>query len=261
MKHKYIIELSYSGKNFHGWQIQPNAPTVQQYLQESFSTILQEEITITGAGRTDTGVHASYYVAHFDSESSFDPDSLLHKLNQFLSKDVSIFQIHQVKDDFHARFGALSRTYKYIIRTKKSAFLDDLCFYYSGNINLEKMNECSASLLKYSDFTSFAKLHSDNKTNICKIKKAVWEIKGDYLIFTIQADRFLRNMVRAITGTIFDVGKGKISTEEFKYIVDKRDNQLASMSAPAKGLYLWDIEYKSEVGLRNPGIDREFPFY
>ena len=222
---------------------------------------MQEEITITGAGRTDTSVHASYYVAHFDSESEFDPDFMVNKLNQFLSKDVSIFQIHKVDDDFHARFGALSRTYKYIIRTKKSAFLNDLCFYYSGKINMEKMNECSASLLEYSDFTSFAKLHSDNKTNICKIEKAVWEMHGDYLIFTIKADRFLRNMVRAITGTIFDVGKGKISTEEFKNIVEGLDNQLASMSAPAKGLYLWDIEYEGGYGLRNLGKGVGFPFY
>lgn len=261
MRHRHIIELAYSGKNFHGWQIQPNAKTVQQYLQESFSAILQEEITITGAGRTDTGVHASYFVAHFDSESTFDPDSLVLKLNQFLSKDVSIFKIHKVDDDFHARFEALSRTYKYIIRTRKSAFLNNLSYYYNGNINMEKMNSCAASLLEYSDFTSFAKLHSDNKTNICKIMKAVWEMHGDYLIFTIQADRFLRNMVRAITGTIFDVGKGKISEKEFKNILEGHNNQLASMSAPAKGLYLWDIEYENGVGLRNPGKGEDFPFY
>lgn len=260
MKQRYIIELSYSGKNFHGWQIQANAKTVQQYLQESLSTLLQEEIVITGAGRTDTGVHASYYVAHFDCEAELDADSLLFRLNQFLSKDLSVFSIRKTDNNFHARFGAISRTYKYIINTRKSVFINNLSHYYSGDLNLEKMNECSSLLMNYSDFTSFAKLHSDNKTNICKIEKAVWERHNDYLIFTIRADRFLRNMVRAITATLMDVGKGKISVEEFKAIIDGKDNQLASMSAPAKGLYLWDIEYEGKYGLGNLGKNNIFPF-
>lgn len=175
LKHRYIIELSYSGKNFHGWQIQANAITVQQYLQESISTILQEEISLTGAGRTDTGVHASYYVAHFDSDDELDTESLVFKLNQFLSKDLSIYSIRKTDNEFHARFGAINRSYKYIINTRKSVFLNNLTYYYSGNLDIDKMNRCSALLMKYSDFTSFAKLHSDNKTNICKIGKAVWE--------------------------------------------------------------------------------------
>ncbi|MCF8379635.1 MAG: tRNA pseudouridine(38-40) synthase TruA [Bacteroidales bacterium] len=260
MKQRYIIELSYSGKNFHGWQIQPNANTVQQYLQESLSILTQEEIIITGAGRTDTGVHASYYVAHFDSDSDLDTESLSFRLNQFVSKDLSIFSIRRTSDDFHARFDALSRTYKYIINTKKSAFLNNLSYYYSGDLDLEKMNVCSTILMEYSDFTSFAKLHSDNKTNICKIEKAVWEKHDDYVIFTIKADRFLRNMVRAITATLLDVGKGKIDMKEFKNIINKKDNQLASMSAPAKGLYLYDIEYEGKFGLRNLGKNGVFPF-
>ena len=260
MKNRYIIELSYLGKNFHGWQIQPNATTVQQYLQESVSTILREEVTITGAGRTDTGVHASYYVAHFDTETLLDTDAFGRKLNYFLSNDITIFSVHKSDPEFHARFNALSRSYKYICSLNKSPFLTDLCYSYQVSLDFEEMNTASALLLEYNDFTSFAKLHSDNKTNLCQIKEAKWELHGDCLIFTIKADRFLRNMVRAITGTIFDVGNGRIGLEEFKKIIEGRDNQLASASAPAKGLYLSDIEYDEKYACVNPGIKKDFPF-
>ena len=257
---RYAIELAYLGKNFHGWQIQPNATTVQQYIQDSLSTILREEVIITGAGRTDTGVHASYFVAHFDTEALFDPDAFALKLNRFLSNDISIFSLREISPEFHARFEAISRTYKYIFRLKKSPFLTDLCFLNQVSLDIDSMNSCSKILKEYDYFTSFAKHHSDNKSDICQIMEADWELHDDYLIFTIKADRFLRNMVRAITGTIFDVGKGKIGSEEFRAIIEGRDNQLASVSTPAKGLYLWDIEYPEEYGFVNQGIEGNFPF-
>ncbi len=260
MTKRYFIELAFSGSRFHGWQIQPDAISVQQYLEESLSTILRETIHLTGAGRTDAGVHASYFVAHFDSGNISKSSSLLEKLNLYLSKDLSVLGIREASPLSHARYDAISRTYKYIISRKKQAFLDPLGFPYYGKLNMEAMEIATVMIQKTNDFTSFAKLHSDNKTNICKIFKAGWEEKNGFLVFTIQADRFLRNMIRALTGTLLDVGKEKINPEEFREIILSLNNQNASASAPAKGLYLCDIEYPESFGLTNPGKENLLPF-
>ena len=257
---KYAIELSYNGANYHGWQIQPNANTVQQELTRAVSTITRTPITITGAGRTDTGVHAAYFTAHFESVADLDTRELCFRLNRLLPNDISLFSIKKVGDDFHARYSAISRTYKYLVTSGKSAFLHDLSHQYTGVLNLDKMNQAADFLTRYTDFTSFAKLHSDNKANICRVYSASWSEYREFLIFTIKADRFLRNMVRAITGTLLDIGKGSMEPGEMERILIAMDNNLASMSAPAKGLYLTDIEYPESYSLNNPVKNDELPF-
>jgi tRNA pseudouridine38-40 synthase len=246
---RYFIYISYKGTSYHGWQIQPNSLTVQKLLDEALSTILSENISTTGAGRTDTGVHALIFCAHFDSES---PDldirkNLIHKLNRYLPKDISVTSVRKVKPDANARFSALSRTYKYFISKVKDPFSVDSSWHMHGDIKINEMNEASALLLKYSDFTSFSKLHSDVKTNICKIYLAKWETNGNQIIFTIKADRFLRNMVRAIVGTMIEIGFGKIDLRKFEYIIISKDRCEAGKSAPAQGLFLTEIEYPENI--------------
>lgn len=257
---RYIIELAYSGKNYHGWQNQPNAITVQEVLEKAISTILGTDISLTGAGRTDSGVHASYFVAHFDCESHFNCGKLTHKLNRYLKKDISVFTVKETSGEFHARFEAVSRTYKYVISKKKSVFLPELAMLYTGDLDLQKMNAASSIILNTSDFTSFAKLHSDNKTSVCEIKNIGWESRGDIIVFTITADRFLRNMVRSITATLLEIGKSKLSLAELEEIINSKDNQKTPMSAPAHGLYLFDIQYPETYKLKNPVGESEFPF-
>ena len=225
MNKKYAIELSYHGKNYHGWQIQVNAKTIQEELEYALSTIIRARIHLTGAGRTDTGVHASYYVAHFLTDAEFDPADIAFKLNSFLPESIAIFSVKKVDSDFHARFKAVSRTYKYLLYKKKSAFLSELAYVYTAGLDIQKMNSAATTLLKHTDFSSFAKLHSDNKTNNCSISHAEWHSYGDFIIFTITADRFLRNMVRAISGTLIDIGKGSVNLEEFEDIIRSKDNQ------------------------------------
>lgn len=257
---RYFIEIAFRGTHFHGWQIQPNAFSIQKAMEEALSMLLKETIRVTGAGRTDTGVHASYFVAHFDSSEILNTEQLAGKLNILLEKDISVFKIRPMPTGAHARFDALSRCYKYIIIRYKHPFLKDLGYYYHGILNIEAMNQASAILKETRDFTSFAKLHSDNKTNICKISRSDWVEKEGFLIYTIRGDRFLRNMVRSVTGTLLDVGKGKINLEEFKQIIESRDNQKASASAPAKGLYLSDISYPASWSMHNPAKNKLIPF-
>lgn len=246
---RYFIFFSFKGTSYHGWQIQPNALTVQKILDSTLSKILYEKISTSGAGRTDTGVHALVFCAHFDSSKSnlADKKNLIFKLNRFLPEDISITGIRQVLPDANARFSAISRTYKYYISKTKDPFRIGSCWYHYGDLNLDLMNKASELLLTHSDFTSFSRLHSDNKTNLCKIFHAGWEISGNILVFTIKADRFLRNMVRAIVGTMVELGKGKISLEEFGEIILSRNRSSAGMSAPAKGLFLEAIEYPDEI--------------
>lgn len=243
--------MSYNGASYHGWQIQPDSITVQKTLEDALSTILSEKIATTGAGRTDTGVHARFFCAHFDSGSA-DLDTrknLLFRINKFLPKDISVNSISKVVTDAHARFSAVSRTYKYFIIRNKDPFQNDSAWYLYGDLDVERMTEASALLLKYTDFTSFSKLHTDVKTNNCHILSAVWENENSTLIFTIRADRFLRNMVRAIVGTLVEVGRHKIDLSEFEKIILARDRGMAGKSAPAKGLFLTSIEYPSEIFL------------
>jgi tRNA pseudouridine38-40 synthase len=246
---RYFIFISYKGTSFHGWQIQPNSVTVQKLLDDALTTILSERISTIGAGRTDTGVHALVFCAHFDSVST-DLDklnNLIFKLNRYLPTDISVTSLHKVKPEANARFSALSRTYKYFISKEKDPFSEDSSWHLHGNINTKTMNGASDILLKYSDFTSFSRLHTNVKTNICKIYKAGWEESSSQLIFTIKADRFLRNMVRAIVGTMIEIGSGKINLREFEEIINAKDRGKAGKSAPAKGLFLAEIEYPGDI--------------
>ncbi len=248
---RYFIFISFKGTSYHGWQVQPNSVTVQKILDQALTRILGQATSATGAGRTDSGVHAKVFCAHFDS-----PDSDLNKiknltfrLNRFLPEDISVTAIRKVLPGSSARFSAMSRTYKYYISRIKDPFDKDSSWFLYGNLDIDSMNRASAILKDHSDFTSFCRLHSDNKTNICKIFRAGWEETENRMIFTIQADRFLRNMVRAIVGTMVEVGTGKIRMEEFEKIILSKDRSSAGMSAPAKGLFLVDIEYPEEIFL------------
>ncbi len=240
---RYFVELAFNGKNYHGWQIQPNAITVQQSIEDALSTLLQEKIMVTGAGRTDTGVHASYFVAHFDSNRGISNKNLVFRLNRFLPHDIAIFNIYPVPSERHARFDANSRTYQYKITRIKDPFYYDFAHYLFGHLDIIKMNKAASVLYDYIDYTSFSKLHTDVKTNNCVIKKAVFEEKDHLLIFTITADRFLRNMIRAIVGTLFEVGHNKLSMSDFRKIIESKDRSKAGPSAPAKGLYLTHVGY------------------
>ncbi|CAA7390533.1 tRNA pseudouridine(38-40) synthase TruA [Chryseobacterium fistulae] len=241
---RYFIEFSYNGKNYFGYQIQPNAISVQEELEKGLSTILREEIKTIGAGRTDTGVHAKKIFAHFDAEKELDED-LSRKLNSFLPPDISVKRIFRVQHDFHARFDATYRTYEYYISLEKNPFTQELAWqHWRKPLDIHKMNEACKILFEYEDFTSFAKLHTDNKTNICKMYKAEWIQNGSELIFTVSANRFLRNMVRAIVGTMVEIGAGKIEPEDLRKVIENKNRNAAGTSAPAHGLYLVDVGYE-----------------
>jgi tRNA pseudouridine38-40 synthase len=249
VKTRYFIFISYKGTSYHGWQIQPNSVTVQKILDDALSIVLSEKIATVGAGRTDTGVHALLFCAHFDSIS---PDlaldsNLVFRLNRFLPDDISVSSLKKVHTDANARFSAVSRTYRYNISRKKDPFFNNSSWFLFGNLDIEEMNKACKLLLNYSDFTSFSRLHSNSKTNICKIYSAFWKEENNCLVFTIKADRFLRNMVRAIVGTIVEIGTGKMKIREFEEIILARDRCRAGKSAPAKGLFLTDIEYPEEI--------------
>lgn len=248
---RYFIELSYDGAAYCGWQRQPDAPTVQQTLEQALSTLLREPIEVVGAGRTDTGVNASYYVAHFDCEKGVeDCAKLVYKLNLILPHDVAVGAVREVRESAHARFDAVEREYTYYISQRKNPFRRYSAWQYYVPLDVERMNEAAKSLLEWDDFTSFAKLNSNNKTNICHVVRADWHRDANdeqLLIFTIRADRFLRNMIRAIVGTLVDVGRGCYTVEDFERILHSRDLSLSSSGAPAVGLFLSDVKYSDEV--------------
>jgi tRNA pseudouridine38-40 synthase len=246
---RYFIYLSYNGKNYCGWQIQPHHPTVQQTVEDALAVWFRQAVPIVGAGRTDTGVHARLMVAHFDWHERLDDlPFLADKLNRLLPKDIAIAKIVPVKPDAHARFDALSRTYHYYVATRKDPFSNDYACLLRGALDFDAMNEACRELHHYTDFTSFSKLHTDVKTNNCRIAHAGWTKEdGDRWRFTITADRFLRNMVRAIVGTLFEVGRGKLTTAGFKAVVEARDRGKAGTSAPAHALFLTDITYPGEL--------------
>lgn len=240
---RYLLEFSFNGKNYFGYQIQPKEISVQEVVEGALSTLLREEIKIIGAGRTDTGVHARKMFAHFDYDGEVS-SSLTDRLNRFLPPDIAIREIYQVADDFHARFDATYRTYNYHISLQKNPFaLDSSYEFYTRSLDLEKMNEAAKRLFDYSDFEAFSRKGSDNKTSICTIYKASWRREGEELIFEISADRFLRNMVRAVVGTLLEVGLGKLSTDGFTQIIESKSRAKAGTSAPAKGLFLVDVGY------------------
>lgn len=244
---RYFIYLSYDGARYHGWQIQPNGISVQEVLNKALSTLLREPIEVTGAGRTDAGVNASLMVAHFDCQQTTDNGQLTYRLNKLLPPDIVIHKIQQVKDDAHARFSATSRTYHYYIITEKSPF-EPYAYRFPQPLDFDKMNEAAKTLFDYIDFTSFSKLHTDVKTNNCHIITARWEqlspIKWQ---FTITADRFLRNMVRAIVGTLLDVGRGVLTIEQFREIIEKKDRCSAGTSVPGNALFLADVTYPEGI--------------
>ena len=242
---RYFLQLAYDGTNYHGWQVQDNAHTVQAEIESKVSILLGEKIQITGCGRTDAGVHAREFFAHFNSEDfKFDPNDFVFKLNRFLPKDIAVFDLFEVDDEMHARFSALSRTYKYYINRKKSPFGRNYSYFFNGNLDVKAMMRASEYIREYSDFTSFSKLHTQTATNICQLEKAYWEDYEDgRLVFTITANRFLRNMVRAIVGTLLEVGKHKIVPEAVKNIIEAKDRSRAGFSVPAYGLFLEKITY------------------
>ena len=240
---RYCIEFSYCGKNYFGYQIQPKQISVQEELEKALSTLLREDIKTIGAGRTDTGVHAKKIFAHFDISQEL-PSGLENRLNSFLPQDIAIHRVFEVSSEFHARFSALSRTYHYFISPGKNPFARDFSWQmWKRNLDVEKMNEACEILFEYSDFSSFAKIGSDNKTNICKIFKAKWIEKDSELVFEISADRFLRNMVRSIVGTMVEIGTGKISPQELRCIIEQKNRNAAGTSAPAQGLFLVNVGY------------------
>lgn len=240
---RYFIHLAYNGTRFCGWQIQPKSPSIQESIEDVMSTLLNEKISIVGAGRTDSGVHASNYYAHFETNAEFSEEQLRYKMNRMLPYDIVIYQIYAVPDDMHARFSATSRTYTYTITKKKNPFNAETEYYVPTQLNVHAMNESCKQLIGTKDFTSFSKLHTDVNNNICTITLAEWHETDDKLIFTISANRFLRNMVRSIVGTLIDVGKEKISQTDFVNIIESKNRQNAGQSIPACGLCLTEIRY------------------
>ena len=250
---RYFIKLAYNGTKYNGWQIQENTPnTIQQVLQEKLLMLLQESIEVSGCGRTDTGVHARNFYANFNCNTDLteNPQHWVYKLNTVLPSDISVFSIQKVKEDAHARFDATARTYHYYIHQHKNPFMENFSWYQYGPIDFELMNKAAEILLDTKDFTSFSKLHTQVKTNICFVSEASWmQISENEWCFVITADRFLRNMVRAIVGTLLLVGRKKITLDDFKKIISEKKRTEAGMSAPAHGLFLAEIQYPEELFL------------
>ncbi len=246
---RYFIYLSFNGANYHGWQIQPNGVTVQEVLEKALATLLRQETPVTGAGRTDAGVNARLMVAHFDAPPLEAPHEIADRLNRILPPDIAVQAIRPVMPEAHSRFDAVSRTYKYYLIDHKSPFLDTFSCRYRGSLDFDAMNQATGQLYRYIDFTSFSKLHTDVKTNNCQVTYAHWEQEGERWVFTITADRFLRNMVRAIVGTLLDVGRGKLSVEGFCRIIEQKDRCAAGTSVPGKALFLHDITYPAHLFL------------
>ena len=247
---RYIIALAYKGTNFHGWQIQPNAKTIQEEIKIALKTLLRHKICLYGAGRTDSGVHSAFYIAHFDTKEKIENKSkFIASLNGILNNEIVIFDLLDADKSFNSRFDAISRTYKYYINNTKTPFFFDYSLYFRYKLDIDKMNKACTILKKYDDFKSFEKLHSDAKTSICKISEAIWTEKENQLIFTIKADRFLRNMVRSIVGTMIDIGRRKLTLDKFEAIIKAKERQKAGASAKAQGLFLTDIQYPEPLNM------------
>jgi len=248
---RLFIHFQYDGTNYHGWQIQPNGNTVQEELQKALSVILREPIEVVGAGRTDTGVHARHMVAHFDLETTVSETSvseysnqLAYKLNRLLPRDISVLRIEQVADDLHARFSATSRKYHYYISTRKDAFARHYSWQIHWQLDFNKMNEAARMLVGEKDFASFCKVGSDVKTTMCNLTQAQWVKDSETnWHFEIAANRFLRNMVRAVVGTLIEVGRGRMTLEQFQAVLSKKSRSAAGESVPANGLFLEEVKY------------------
>lgn len=244
---RYFIAFSYFGKSYHGWQNQPNAITVQEVLEDTLSKLLRISIVVVGAGRTDAGVHAKAMMAHFDIEHEIDLEDLVFRTNAFLPDDIAVDEIFQVHKEAHARFDATERTYEYWITQKKNPFYYDRAHYVKQMLAIDKMNAAAELLLEHHDFECFSKSNTDVKTYLCDVRKAIWTQEKDILVFTISSDRFLRNMVRAVVGTLLNVGNGKWSLADVQDILKSNDRTKAGASVPAKGLYLTKIVYPKTI--------------
>lgn len=240
---RYFIQFAYNGTKYHGWQLQPTAISVQEVLTKALNILFKEDFELIGAGRTDAGVHAKTMYAHFDTNCEFDADKMVQKVNSFLPEDVTVFNFFKVTNDAHARFDATSRSYEYHLHTFKNSFLKDLSYYHFKPLDVQKMNEAAQILLQYQDFECFSKTHTDVFTFNCTITQAYWQQNGSQLIFHISANRFLRNMVRAIVGTLINVGLGKISVQDVHQIIQSKNRGKAGFSVPAHGLYLTQVVY------------------
>lgn len=241
---RYFIEISYNGSDFFGWQRQPKQISVQEEIEDVLSKIHSNQpISVVGCGRTDTGVHAKQYFLHVDLDEKIVDEQFVFKLNRMLPNSIVVHSIEKVNDQKHARFDAKKRTYRYFIHQKKDAFINDFSWHLPLDVNIDEMNIAAGFLVGQKDFTSLSKLHTDVKTNICTVYSAEWVEDKDQIYFEISADRFLRNMVRATVGTLIDVGTGKLASHDILKILDAKDRQAASMSVPAHGLFLWQIEY------------------
>ena len=244
---RYLVRLKYNGSDFCGWQIQPNSSTVQEVIEEKLSMLLNEDVKVIGCGRTDTGVHARDFYLHFDTKNiGLDSENLKYKLNSVLPSSIAIIELRKVSDEFHARFSAVSRQYKYYINLSKDPFKDNFWFVRQS-LDLRAMKEAGGVLMDYEDFTSFSKLHTDAKTNLCKITQMDLEGNEDCVVITITANRFLRNMVRAIVGTLVEIGLGKRPPQDMRRIIEAKNRCEAGSSAPAKGLFLNEIKYPSKL--------------
>lgn len=244
---RFFIKLAYNGTNYHGWQSQINAHSVQQELNSKLTAMLGRPVNVVGCGRTDTGVHARIFYAHFEVEAlPFAEKDFVYKLNRFLPADIAVDRLFEVGSDMHARFGATSRTYRYYIHQLKDPFLGDTSFFFTNELDLVAMNHAAAVMMEFEDFTSFSKSHTQTATNLCQIKEAYWLKTGSNLVFTITADRFLRNMVRAIVGTLLEIGQGKLSTEGLRQVIASKDRSSAGFSVPAHGLFLESVTYPED---------------
>lgn len=251
---RYFIELSYNGKNYHGWQKQPNALTVQEVLENTLTYVIREKVFIVGCGRTDTGVHASQFFLHFDVNEILELENLVFKLNSCLPNDIAIYTIFPVSENDHARFHATFRSYEYRIYLGKNPFFMDTAWQvYNQKYDLEKMNEAAKVLFEYTNFKCFSRSQTDVKTFNCKITHAEWVITDDLLVFHITADRFLRNMVRAIVGTLLELGKNKITLDDFRKIIESEDRTQAGASVKARGLFLTKVGYPEKLLINSYG--------
>lgn len=251
-RQRYFLELSFDGSNYHGWQIQPNAISVQQLIEQALSMLLREEIQLTGAGRTDTGVHAKSYTAHFDSHKSADElpaTDLVYKLNCVLPSDIAVNRVYAVKHDAHARYSALARRYEYLISRSKDPFMVNRAWILERPLNFEAMQQAASLLLQYNDFECFSKSNTQVNNYRCTLMEAQWQKDGHLWIFTIKSNRFLRNMVRAIVGTLADVGLGKTSLQDLDVIIKSKNRSNAGYSVPGCGLYFMGADYHDDIYL------------
>ncbi len=240
---RYLIQLSFKGTNFHGWQKQPNVKTVQQELDEKLSLRIGENLETFGCGRTDAGVHAKQFFAHFDSQKEIDTENIIFRLPKFLSKDIAVHTLQKVDENFHTRFDADHRVYEYWITQKADPFLNEFSWFVYGELDIDAMNEAAKLLLTHKDFECFSKVHTDVNHFLCDITFAEWKHADDKLIFTIKSNRFLRNMVRAIVGTLIEVGRNRMTIEQFKKILESKNRREAGQSVPAHGLFLTEVHY------------------